>query len=43
MYDYSNKKLSFRCKALPGVRCSVDLYEHRDVFAKVAYYRNLIG
>ena len=43
MYDYLNKKLSFRCKALPGVRCSVDLYEHSDVFAKVTYYRNLIG
>lgn len=43
MYDYLNKKLSFRCKALPGVKCSVDLYEHRDVFAKVTYYRNLIG
>lgn len=43
MYDYLNKKLSFRCKALPGVRCSVDLYEHRDVFAKVTYYRNLVG
>lgn len=42
-YDYLNKKLSFRCKALPGVKCSVDLYEHRDVFAKVTYYRNLIG
>lgn len=43
VYDYLNKKLSFRCKALPGVKCSVDLYEHRDVFAKVTYYRNLIG
>ena len=43
MYDYLNKKLSFRCRALPGVRCSVDLYEHRDVFAKVVYYRNLVG
>jgi hypothetical protein len=43
IYDYSCKKLNFRCKALPGVKCSVDLYEHRDVFAKVRYYRNLIG